>query len=108
MSGVIKHLSLKKRLCENSVRPEFVGFDGTGQLLDYVYAGFPGRRTYIIEADCLYVIPFEDAKERCGHAACSALNECVYCQWLGTLVQVYCVAASLCWNARLDDLSSFC
>lgn len=90
------------------MRPQFVGFVGTGQLLDYVYAGFPGRRTYVIDADCLHVIPFEDAKERCGHAGCSALIECVYCQWLATLAQVYCVAASLCWNARLHDLSCFC
>ena len=90
------------------MRPKFVGFDGTGQLLDYVYAGFPARSTYTIDADCLYVISFEDANERCGHAGCSALIECVYCQCLLTLVQVYCVAASLCWNARLDDLSCFC
>ena len=90
------------------MRPEFVGFVGIGQLLGCVYAGFPGRGTQVIDADCLYVIPFEYAKERCGHAGCSAMIECVYWQWLVTLVQVYCVAASLCWNARLDDLSSFC
>ena len=90
------------------MRPEFVGLDGIGQVLGCVYAGCSVRRTYVIDADYLHVIPFEDAKERCGHAGCSALIECVYCQWLATLAQVYCVAASLCWNARLHDLSCFC